>query len=145
MIVGNDMARARKPDTSKTGAKSGELSEAIVLVPLTYNDGSKVPMSLLESIHDELLDAFDGWTINGVVKGAYRMQSGRRRVENLEQISVVLEEGRLIELENMIANWAAILGQETMLLKITGHVVKFISPKPEAMRRAVASTWRRAA
>ena len=75
---------------------------------------------------------FQGWTIEGIVKGAYRMQSGQKRVEDLVKVAVVLDEAQLPELEAMVGRWCARLGQEVMLLKIADFVVKFIPPEPEA-------------
>ncbi len=104
----------------------------LILIPLTYNDGTTVPLGLLEAIRDELFVAFHGWTIEGTVKGAYRMRSGRKQVEDLQKVSVILDESQLPELEAMVARWGARLGQEAMLLKVSDFVVKFIPPHGEA-------------
>jgi hypothetical protein len=60
------------------------------------------------------------------------MQTGQKRVEDLLKVSVVLAEAQIPELEGMVANWCARLGQETMLLKIADSVVKFVPPQTEA-------------
>jgi hypothetical protein len=130
--MGIDMAKPQKRRQRRaTGKRQGNLKEAIVLVPLTYNDGTKVPGDVLESIREELFVAFHGWTIEGAVKGAYRMQTGRKRVEDLQKLSIILNESQLSELEVMVARWGASLGQETMLMKISDFVVKFIRPHTE--------------
>jgi hypothetical protein len=126
------MAKPRKQGKPKAKDKGvSNLKEAVVLIPLTYNDGTQVPQNTLESIREEIFVAFQGWTIEGTVKGAYRMRTGQKRVENLQKISIVLDQTQIPELEAMIARWAARLGQETMLVKIADFIVKFISPEPE--------------
>lgn len=124
------MARRRKERTSgtKTG---GRLKEAIVLIPMMYNDGTSVPRATLKAIREEIFERFQGWTIEGKVKGAYRMRTGRKRVEDLQKISIILQAARVPELEAMVARWGALLGQETMLLKLTDFLVKFVPPRAE--------------
>ena len=53
-------------------------------------------------------------------------------MEHLLKVSVVLKESQISRLESIVARWCAKLGQETMLLKITESVVKFVPPQPEA-------------
>jgi hypothetical protein len=119
------------PRKQRQPPESNVLKEAIVFIPLAYNDGTNVPDHVFHSIHGQLFEAFQGWTLEGTVRGAYRMQSGQKRVEALQKISVIVVESRIPELEMMISEWAATLGQETMLLKITDFRVKFIAPNPE--------------
>jgi hypothetical protein len=127
------MARARKPGKrrTKTSLRREDLQEAILLIPLTYNDGTRVPAALLDAVHEELYAAFHGWTLEGTVRGAYRMRSGEKRVERLQRISVILKRSQLSELETMLARWGEKLGQETMLMKVSDCTVKFISPRTE--------------
>src|SRR5262245_51414174 len=94
------------------------IKEAVVLVPLTYNDGTAVPRKVLKSIREELFVAFHGWTVEGTVKGAYRMRGGQKQVEDLQKLSIILDESRIPELETMVGRWGATLGQEAMLMKI---------------------------
>jgi len=127
------MAKPRKRGKPKVvGESSGKSKEAIVPIPLTYNDRTEVPRDVLLEIFEEIYIAFHGWTDEGTVKGAYRMQTGQKQIENLLKVSVVLDESQIPELEAMVARWCAQLGQETMLLKIADHVVKFVPPQREA-------------
>src|SRR5206468_1931892 len=119
--------KRRKPQAR--GRRRGAAKEAIVLIPLTYNDGTSVARDILLSIFGEVYTVFQGWTAEGIVKGAYRMRSGQKRVEDLLKLSVVLDESRVRELEAMVAKWCARLGQETMLLKIADYVIKFVRPQ----------------
>lgn len=122
------MAKRGKPRTPR----AIPFKEAIVLIPLTFNDQTAVPQDTIQAFLEELFLAFHGWTIEGAVKGAYRMQSGDRRVEDHLKVSVILHEPQVPDLEAMIARWARALGQETMLLKVADSTVKFIPPEPEA-------------
>src|ERR1700681_2406740 len=101
------------PDKPKAKRKkdSGP-REAIVLIPLTYNPGrhdrvTPIPMDTLETVFDEMFLAFEGWTIEGTVKGAYRMETGKKRVEDLLKVSVILDASRIGELEAMVARWCS--------------------------------------
>ena len=85
----------------------GRLKEAVVLIHLTYNDGTRVPRDVIESIQQEVFIAFHGWTIEGTVKGAYRMRTGQKRVEDLLKLSIVLAESRIHELHAMVGKWCA--------------------------------------
>jgi hypothetical protein len=131
------MAKPRKPgQKGKPKDKRGDKpKEATILIPLAYNDGTCVSWQMLQSIYDEIYLAFHGWTIEDTVQGAYRMQSGQKRVEELQKVSVVLDESQIGELEAMVRRWCAKLGQETILLKIADFVVKFVPPETEAEKR----------
>lgn len=72
--------------------------------------------------------AFDGWTIEGTVTGAYRMNTGRKRVEKLVRISIVLKPADLPQLRKMVGTWCGRLGQETMLLEVADAAVEFVRP-----------------
>jgi hypothetical protein len=48
----------------------------VLLLPLTYNDKSKVPKNVKDQILDELFALAGGYHIAGAGKGAYRMKSG---------------------------------------------------------------------
>jgi hypothetical protein len=121
-----------KPDrrhrAQRQAGASGNFKEATVLIPLTYNDGTEVPRETLLGIMDEIFLAFRGWADEGTIKGAYRMRSGAKRVEELQRIVIVLDESQMPQLEAMVGRWGALLGQETMLLKIADPVVKFVPP-----------------
>jgi hypothetical protein len=68
--VGTDMAKPRKQRRLKAkGRRGANPKEATLLIPLTYNDGTRIPVDIFESIQEELYLAFHGWTIEGTVKG----------------------------------------------------------------------------
>jgi hypothetical protein len=125
------MAKRRRSGKTET-TKGDNLKEAVVLIPLTDNDGTPFSAETIESIFDEIFDTFRGWTIEGTVKGAYQMRStGAKRVEELLKVSIVLAASQVAELETMVGRWCTRLGQEVMLLKIADLVIKFVPPQAE--------------
>ena len=49
---------------------------------------------------------FHGWTLEGNVKGAYRMQAGgQKRVETLQKVSILLDSSRVSKREEMMGRW----------------------------------------
>jgi len=101
-----------------------------LLLPLTYNDGSKVPEALLQQIYRALFEEFDGFTVRGTVEGEYRTASGERRVEQSVELWVVANEERRSRLERLVAGFGALLGQESMYLERTHGEVSFIPSAP---------------
>src|ERR1051326_6276006 len=113
------MARARKDQGPK---------EAIVQIPLAYNDGTRVPNGTIEAIYDEVFVFANGWEILGRTKGAFRMKSGKKRVEQSVKVSIIIDASRKQELLAMVSRWAAELDQESILVRITDHEIHFVSP-----------------
>jgi len=57
------------------------------------------------------------------------MRSGRKQVDELLKVSVILAARQRPILEEMVARWCAVLKQEVMLLKIAPSVIKFVPPR----------------
>ncbi len=105
------------------------LKKVTLLIPMTFNDGSTIPKEILAAIEEEIYLAFKGWTIVGEVEGAYQMQqTGAKKVERLLHLWVVLEEGDVSILKQMVAKFGARLGQELMYFEVGESVVEFIPP-----------------
>jgi len=102
----------------------------LLLLPLTYNDKSKVPKSVRDQILNELFVLAGGYYIGGTGKGAYRMKSGEKKVEHCLEVWVAVEEEDVPALKAMVARFAAMLGQEMIYLERTGGSVEFIPPSP---------------
>lgn len=102
----------------------------ILLVPLTYNDTDEVPKTLHDHILDELYLLAGGYHIGGTGKGAYRMKSDEKKVEDSLEVWVAVEEEDVVALESLVAEFAGLLGQETVYLERAGSEVKFIPPSP---------------
>lgn len=105
------------------------LKKVTFLLPLAYNDGSPVPKATLQRIFQEIFLRFHGWTVAGEVKGAYRMrQTGRKRVEKLLQVWVVVEEEDLPDLRKAVSEFGALLEQEVMYFEVADSDVEFLPP-----------------
>ena len=100
----------------------------ILLLPLTYNDRSKVPDEVRRRILDDLFQLAGGYHIAGEGKGAYRMMSGDKKVDRSLEIWVVVEESDQEALKSMVAGFARLLGQESMYLERANSNVEFITP-----------------
>ena len=105
----------------------GARKKVVLLIPLTFNDGSTVPEETLLSIFDRLLVLCGGYTNAGMVKGAYRMASGCKQVDECVQVWVVVAPMELQELKALVREFGRELGQESMYFEVTGSDVEFIS------------------
>jgi hypothetical protein len=106
--------------------------KAILLIPLTYNDGSRIPQEVLDGIYEALFVLSGGHTSAGTVRGAYRMKDGTKQTEILEQVWVACEEADKPALRELVARFCADLGQEAMYLEFTDSVIEFIPPHEES-------------
>ena len=106
-------------------------NKAILLIPLTYNDGSRVPEEILDEIYDALFALCGGYTLAGTVRGAYRMTNGSKQTDVLEQVWVAYEEADELPLRELVARFCRMLGQETMYLEFTAATVELIPPQKE--------------
>jgi hypothetical protein len=105
-----------------------------VLVPLTYNDGSRVEKTVRDKILDELYVEFGGYRIESTKRGAYRRQdNGKKQVEVTQRIMVAVPSEEGIErLRAIIADIGRMLGQESMYLEINrGSEVQFVPPSTQ--------------
>jgi hypothetical protein len=105
--------------------------KAIILVPLTYNDGSRVPQDILDGIFEALFVVSGGHTLAGTVRGAYRMKDGSKQTDVLEQVWVGYEEADRSALRELVAQFCSQLGQETMYLEFTNSIIELIPPRDE--------------
>jgi hypothetical protein len=101
----------------------------VLLLPLTYNDKSKVPKDVKKRIFDGLFRLAGGHHIAGKGKGAYRMKSGQKQVDWSLEVWVAVEEQDEDALKDMVAGFAELLGQESIYLERVNSTVEFIPPK----------------
>jgi hypothetical protein len=105
--------------------------KAILLIPLTYNDGSSIPQEVLDEIYEALFVLSGGHTSSGTVRGAYRMKDGTKQTDILEQVWVAYEEADKQSLRELVAQFCSKLGQEAMYLEFTDSVIELIPPYEE--------------
>ena len=108
------------------------MKKAILLIPLTYNDGSEVPEDVLNDIFESLFALSGGHISAGMVRGAYRMQDGSKQTELLEQVWVAYDEADQSALRQLVAEFGKILGQEAMYLEFTESTIEFVPPAGES-------------
>ena len=105
--------------------------KCIILLPLHYNDGSEVPISVINKIYREIEETFDGITHGGLVKGRYRMADGRMASDISELIWVAIDAEKIDILRKMTSRFARKLKQESIYFEVTDSEVEFIGPEPE--------------
>ena len=102
----------------------------VLLLPLTYNDKSKVPEDVKKRIFDDLFRLAGGYHIAGVGKGAYRMKDGQKKVDQSLEVWVAVAEEDEEALKVMVASFATLLEQESIYLERVNSTVEFIPPNP---------------
>lgn len=101
----------------------------ILLVPLSYNDGTEVSRDVILDFKEKLYALGGGFTDAGTVQGAYQMADGTKQVDDSLQLWIVLQDEYVPELERLVAELGAKLGQESMYLERTRGEVFFIPPQ----------------
>jgi hypothetical protein len=104
------------------------LKKAILLIPLSYNDGTRVPQEILDGIFEALFVLCGGHTLTGTVRGAYRMKDGTKQTDALEQVWVAYNDQDELALRELVARFCSMLGQESMYLEFTDSVIELIPP-----------------
>jgi hypothetical protein len=100
--------------------------KALFYVPLLDNDGRDLSAEI-EELQTELYARFVGWTFLGYVKGAWQMTSGTCSLDESGAYVVILDEARLIELEEVLRDFRGKTQQEAMYLEIQHHVeIRFV-------------------
>ena len=95
--------------------------KAVFYLPLQDNDGRDLTAEA-EVVKTELYIRFAGWTFMGYVKGAYRMLDGSQSLDESAAYLVVLEEDRLVELEQVLREFKSKTTQEAIYLEVQRDV-----------------------
>ena len=106
----------------------GPFVKYVLLLPLCYNDGRKVPSRTLSGMTDKLFVLAGGFTIAGTVQGAYQMEDGTRQEDECLQVWIGVREEQVRDLKELVAKFGRTLGQEKMYLERTGGSIEFIRP-----------------
>ncbi|MDD4270799.1 MAG: hypothetical protein PHN77_21460 [Thermoguttaceae bacterium] len=100
----------------------------VLLLPVNFNDGSRVPKDVLDQILDDLFVLAGGYYIAGEGDGAYRMQNGAKQVDRSLAVWIAVNEDEIPELKKLVGQIAVKLDQESMYLERTGGTVEFVPP-----------------
>ena len=120
----------------------------VLLLPLQYNDGAKVPDDVIDRMCDEIFDFADGYGQAGEVTGAYRMRDGSKKVDRSLVIWIGILESQVEILKRAVGKFARELGQESLYLERTGGTIEFIpplTPEDQPSIRNLQNSWRRRA
>lgn len=104
------------------------MDKYIILLPLNYNDGRVVPKAVLREMLQSLYEMAGGCTIEGQVKGTYRMKSGRKQEDKLLKVWVLIPSAQSRGLKELVRQFCTRLGQESMWLEKSRSIVEFIRP-----------------
>jgi len=105
------------------------MDKYVVLLPLNFNNGKRVPKALLRECMEMLYGLANGYSIEGEIKGAYRMKSGGKQEDRLLKVWVLIRPDRGDELRELVRRFCVRLGQESMWLEKTMSVVEFVGPE----------------
>lgn len=95
--------------------------KAVFYLPLRDSDGRSLKNERKELLA-ELYDYFDGWTSERLVTGVYRMAHGSRAFDVSAKYAVIMDEGRVKELEDLLRAFKKNTLQEAIYLEIQRHV-----------------------
>jgi hypothetical protein len=91
--------------------------KAFFLVPVKDNDGRDLGTEI-EELRAALLVTFGGWSFLGHVQGAYRMASSEPSFDLNQAYTVILDESRLVEPEQLLRDFKSRTLQEAVYLEI---------------------------
>ena len=100
----------------------------VILLPLTFNDGTRIPEQMLDDIYQELFFLCGGYRVAGIGSGAYRMADGTKQVEETQEIWAALPTQDVPALKNLVAKWCSQLQQECIWFERSGSV-DFVGPE----------------
>ena len=100
--------------------------KTVFFIPIRDNDGRDL-RSEITALETGLYSTFVGWTMTGTVKGMYQMADLRPAYDICKAYMIVMDEGRVGELEALLREFKASTSQEAIYLEIQHDVdVRFI-------------------
>jgi hypothetical protein len=91
------------------------------LVPVRFNDGTKVPQSQKKAILARFWMTFGGGTVEGPVVGHWVNELGKHFEDECLKVWVVTDDDRLAEAEALVRQIGAELRQEAMYFEVEHH------------------------
>lgn len=105
-----------------------KLRKCILLLPMTYNDGTDVPSEVMAGILRNIDEEFDGHTVDGLCDGVYKMDDGTMVNDKSLKVWVAVDPDRVEELKKLAARFAGVLKQESLYFEVTEAEVEFVRP-----------------
>jgi hypothetical protein len=96
-------------------------TKAVFLLPRRDNDGRDLSAEL-RAAEAELLRRFGRWTLMGVARGTYTMPDGTTAEDESNEYALVLDPGRVPEVEQVLREFKAKTKQESIYLELTPDV-----------------------
>ena len=107
------------------------LKKCIILLPLIYNDQTEITPAIINDILKEIERRFDGYTIEGTVTGAYKMDDGSVAHDKSTKVVIAVDPTKVDELKKLVAKFAGKLKQESLYFEVTDTDVELIRPEQE--------------
>lgn len=102
------------------------MQKVTMLLPIAYNDGNPIPEVDTQRILKQIADIAGGYTIDGIVKGSYRMDNGVVVTEELQKIFVVVGEDKVCFLRDVAEYACGIFKQESIYFERQHTAVDFV-------------------
>jgi len=99
-----------------------------ILLPTTYNDGLPVWESRIRCILNSLRELTGGYTIDGSVKGTYKMDDGPFATDDSIKVWVVVDCALFQRLREWAESVCVLLNQESLYFEYHETKVEFIRP-----------------
>ena len=106
-----------------------KLKKCMIMLPLAYNDGTEIAATTLNDILKEIEQRFDGYTIEGVVTGAYKMDDGSMAYDKSTKVWIAVDPTQVDELKKLVSKFAGKLKQESLYFEVTDADVELIRPE----------------
>ncbi len=103
--------------------------KCLFLIPTSYNDGREVPPAVMDRILEDLDRNFDGYTVDSVVQGMWRMENGDVAKDRSLKIWMVIDETEVPLLKQLIKKFAKVLEQEAIYFETMDWTGEFIRPE----------------
>lgn len=100
--------------------------KATFYLPLNDDDGINLSVEIAE-VERQCFIEFDGWTLVGYFKGAWRMNDGEQSIDTSAVYHVILQEDKLPVLESILLDFKEKAKQEAMYLEVERQIdVRFL-------------------
>jgi len=114
-------------DTVAKGSSEGLKKKVILLIPVTFNDGTAVPEKELYGVALRLCELCGGASVGGTVRGLYKMAGGKSQADRNLVYWVWVAPSRMDALRDLVRQIGRELGQESMYFEVSDSEIEFIS------------------